>query len=167
MSYPAWAEGLVNMDTWSAFFSFLFQCSKLQITCFFLSFFFFLALIFFFFKDYNEKRQRSHLPLFLSFFSFFLFLILCVQTLRCIHRTLHLFVFVCFYIIKRLEGEGQSYREVLPVSYLFLQSFKQIFAEKILWLEDISFESKVCLSFQSAVFQFFLNKSTSVLELFG
>ena len=40
-----------------SFLSYLFQCSKLQITGVFLSFF----------ENYNKKRQRSHFPFFLSF----------------------------------------------------------------------------------------------------
>ena len=59
-------------DNFSAFFSFFFRWGKPQTTWFVLSFFF--TLTFSFFKDYNKKRQRYHLPFFLSFFlSFFLF----------------------------------------------------------------------------------------------
>ena len=51
---------------------------------FILSFFF--SLIFPFFKDYYKKHQRSHFLFFLPFYE-----TLCVQTLRCIQRMLHLY----------------------------------------------------------------------------
>ena len=54
----------------SAFFSFLFRCDKPQITRFVLSFFLFDFNLYFS-RDYDKKRQRSHLPFFLSFFLLF------------------------------------------------------------------------------------------------
>ena len=61
----------------------MWQATNHIILSFFLSFF--LILIFSFFKDYNKKRQRSHLQFF--FLSFFLsfFKYLCVQIHRCIY----------------------------------------------------------------------------------
>ena len=65
------------LDTWSAFFSFLFRRRKLQITwfvlSFFLSFFLFCFNFFSFFKDYNKNiKDPNFRSFFLSFFLSFL-----------------------------------------------------------------------------------------------
>ena len=68
-----------------AFFSFLFRCSKPQITWFFIHLFTYFSLDFFsFFKDYNKKHQRSHLSFILSFFlSFILSFFLLFRSFFC------------------------------------------------------------------------------------